>query len=59
MNPFFCRHEGSVDERLTDVDTATFVQILRQLVGDAPEDAGSDPLLESPVAGLVWRISLG
>jgi len=59
QDPFFCRYEAAVYEGLSNVDFTAFIQVFDQLLGNAPENALPDPLLEPPVAGLVRRIPLG
>jgi hypothetical protein len=58
QDPFFCRREASVYERLCDIDFPAFIQVFDQLLGNAPENPLLDPLLETPMARLVWRIPL-
>jgi hypothetical protein len=59
QDPFFCRSEAAVYERLADIDFAAFIQVFDQLLGNAPKNPLPDPLLEPPMARLVWRIPLG
>jgi hypothetical protein len=57
--PFFAGAKLPVYERLSDIDFSAFIQVFDQLLGNAPENPLLDPLLEPPMARLVWRIPLG
>jgi len=59
QDPFFCRREGPIYERFPNVDLPSFVKVFGQLLDNTLKNTLPDPLLESPVACLVWRIPLG
>jgi hypothetical protein len=50
--------EASVDERFLKIQIPLVVERLRENFEDAPQQAGADPVLKSPVAGLVRRIAV-
>ena len=50
--------EASVDERFLQIQIAFVVERLRENFEEAPKQAGADPLLKSPVAGLIRRIAV-
>jgi hypothetical protein len=58
QDTFFCRSEAAVYKRFSNVDFTAFIQVFDQLLGNAPENPLLDPLLEPPMACLVWRIPL-
>jgi len=58
QDPFFCWREAAVYERLSNINSASFIQVFDQLLGDALENTLANPLLEPPVACLVRRIPL-
>jgi hypothetical protein len=47
--------EASVDERFLKIQIPLVVERLRENFEDAPQQAGADPVLKSPVAGLASR----
>ena len=51
--------EASVDERFLQIQIAFVVERLREDFEDGPQQAGADPVLKSPVAGLIRRIAVG
>ena len=50
--------EAAVDERFLQIQMAFVVERLRENFEDAPQQAGADPVLKSPVAGLIRRIAV-
>jgi hypothetical protein len=51
--------EAPVDERFLQIQIAFVVERLREDFEDGPQQAGADPVLKSPVAGLIRRIAVG
>jgi hypothetical protein len=54
--PLFGTAEGSVDEGFLQIESATRQQIFGQGAQNPLQTAFSHPLLETSMAGLVWRI---
>jgi len=50
--------EAAVDERFLQIQMAFVVERLRENFEEAPKQAGADPVLKSPVAGLIRRIAV-
>jgi hypothetical protein len=48
--------EAAVDERFLQIQMAFVVERLRENFEEAPKQGGADPVLKSPVAGLIRRI---
>src|SRR5262249_59682646 len=50
--------EAPVDEHLLQIQMTFVVECLREDFEDAPQYAGTHPVLKSPVAGLIGRVSV-
>lgn len=50
--------EAAVDERFLQIQMAFVVERLRENFEEAPKQAGADPVLKSPVAGLIRRMAV-
>ena len=55
--PLFRPREGGVDKRLLQPEFAACQKVFTQRPQDAVQYAGLSPLLEAPMAGLVWTVS--
>jgi hypothetical protein len=51
--------EAPVDERFLQIQIAFVVERLREDFEDGPQQAGADPVLKSPMAGLIRGIAVG
>src|SRR5262245_16560856 len=50
--------EAAIDERFLQIQLAFAVERLREGFEDGPQYAGAHPVLKSPVAGLIGRVSV-
>jgi hypothetical protein len=56
--PFFAGAKLPSMNASRDIDFTAFIQVFDQLLGNASKNPLLDPLLEPPMARLVWRIPL-
>src|SRR5215471_3961723 len=56
--PMLGWREAPIDERFLQIQMTFVVECLREDFEDAPQYVGAHPVLKSPVAGLIGRVSV-